>query len=297
MSVTSHSQQTQMAKINERHVLRTIRDRGPVSRAEIVRYAGLSAPTVSKAAAALQQAGFVEEVESNGPVLGRPAVKLRLATRCAQVLGIVIDVDRCSIVASGLDGEFRDERSLRIETVADYEKLIDAVVVNSRKLIARPGVKTLGMGISVPGMVDHRRGLHVLSANVHVIDGRSPGRDLTEKLGVECVMIPDTHALCMAERYFGKARGLDDFAILDVSSGVGMGVMSGGRLVRGHSGFAGEIGHITVAPNGMICGCGNRGCLETVASDTRSPGGSQATLDARSASMRSSDWRTRERLT
>ena len=64
------------------------------------------------------------------------------------------------------------------------------------------------------------------------------------------------------------AKGLEDFAILDVSSGVGMGVMSGGRLVRGHSGFAGEIGHITVAPKGRLCGCGNRGCLETVASDT-----------------------------
>ena len=81
-------------------------------------------------------------------------------------------------------------------------------------------------------------------------------------------MIQDQHALCMAERHFGRARGLDDFAILDVSSGVGMGVMSGGRLVRGHSGFAGEIGHITVAPKGRRCGCGNRGCLETVASDT-----------------------------
>ncbi len=81
-------------------------------------------------------------------------------------------------------------------------------------------------------------------------------------------MIQDQHALCMAERHFGRAKGLDDFAILDVSSGVGMGVMSGGRLVRGHSGFAGEIGHITVAPKGRLCGCGNRGCLETVASDT-----------------------------
>ena len=129
-------------------------------------------------------------------------------------------------------------------------------------------MRTLGVGVTVPGLIDHRRGLDILSPNVHVIDGRSPGRDLGERLGLECVMIQDQHALCMAERHFGRARGLDDFAILDVSSGVGMGVMSGGRLVRGHSGFAGEIGHITVAPEGRRCGCGNRGCLETVASDT-----------------------------
>jgi N-acetylglucosamine repressor len=146
--------------------------------------------------------------------------------------------------------------------------LIGALVKQARSLMTRPGVRTLAAGVTVPGLIDHRRGLDILSPNVHVIDGRSPGRDLGRKLGIECLMIQDQHALCMAERYYGRARGLDDFAMLDVSSGVGMGVMSGGRLVRGHSGFAGEIGHITVEPNGRPCGCGNRGCLETVASDT-----------------------------
>jgi N-acetylglucosamine repressor len=257
-----------LAKINERHVLRVIRELGPASRAEIARHSGLSAPTVSKAAASLQKARLLEEVEGSGPVIGRPAMKLRLATETAQVLGIVIDVNRCSVVASGLDGEICERRTHRVETVANYQELIDALVQQARALMARPGMRTLGVGVTVPGLIDHRRGLDILSPNVHVIDGRSPGRDLGHQLGIECVMIQDQHALCMAERYYGRAKGLDDFAILDVSSGVGMGVMSGGRLVRGHSGFAGEIGHITVAPKGRRCGCGNRGCLETVASDT-----------------------------
>jgi N-acetylglucosamine repressor len=75
-------------------------------------------------------------------------------------------------------------------------------------------------------------------------------------------------ALCLSERQFGNARTLNDFALLDVSTGVGLGVISGGRTVTGRSGLAGEIGHITVQPDGHICGCGNRGCLETVASDS-----------------------------
>ncbi len=129
-------------------------------------------------------------------------------------------------------------------------------------------MQNLGVGVTVPGLIDHRRGRDILSPNLRVIDGRSPGRDLGEQLGIECVMIQDQHALRMAERHYGQVRGLDDFAILDVSSGVGMGVMCGGQLVRGHSGFAGEIGHITVAPRGRRCGCGNRGCLETLASDS-----------------------------
>jgi predicted NBD/HSP70 family sugar kinase len=268
MSVTSASQHLYLAKINERHVLQVIRDHGPSSRAEIVRHSGLSAPTVSKAAASLQAACLLEEIEGNGPVIGRPAMKLRLATTSAQVLGIVIDMNRCSVAAAGLDGELREERTHRVKTRVDYPELLDALVEAARALMTDPDVRTLGLGVTVPGLIDHRRGLDILSPNVHVIDGRSPGRDLGERLGLDCIMIQDQHALCMAERYYGRAKGLDDFAILDVSSGVGMGVMSGGRLVRGHSGFAGEIGHITVAPKGRSCGCGNRGCLETVASDS-----------------------------
>ena len=268
MSTALRSQHTYLAKINERRVLHVIRDQGPLSRAEVVRHSGLSAPTVSKAAASLQRARLLEEAEANGPAIGRPAMKLRLATASAQVLGIVIDVSRCWVVATGLDGSLIEDRTRRVETHASYRDLIDALAKHARALMKRPGVRTLGVGVTVPGLIDHRRGLDILSPNVHVIDGRSPGRDLGKRLGIECVMIQDQHALCMAERHFGQARGLDDFAILDVSSGVGMGVMSGGRLVRGHSGFAGEIGHITVAPKGRRCGCGNRGCLETVASDT-----------------------------
>ena len=270
MRVSAPSQHLYLAKINERHVLQVIRDHGPSSRADIVRLSGLSAPTVSKAALSLQKAWLLEEVEGNGngPVIGRPAMKLRLASASGQVLGIVIDINRCSVVASGLDGEICEERTRRVDTHTDYSNLIASLVKQARALMARPGIRTLGVGVTVPGLIDHRRGLDILSPNVHVIDGRSPGRDLGSALGIECVMIQDQHALCMAEHYYGRAKGLDDFAVLDVSSGVGMGVMSGGRLLRGHSGFAGEIGHMTVDLKGRPCGCGNHGCLETVASDS-----------------------------
>ena len=265
----AQSQHAYLSKIHERHLLRVIRDQGPRSRADLVRETGLSAPTVSKAAAALLNARLLEEIKENGNglTLGRPAPKLRLATKSVQVLGIVFDVEHCSIVATGLDGAIDEERSRQVEMVPDYDDLMDSLVKHARALMARPRVRTLGVGVTVPGLMDQRRGLNLFTSNVRVIDGHAPGRELSEQLGVECRVLPDQHALCMAEREFGRARGLDDFAMLDVSSGVGMGVISGGQLVRGHSGFAGEIGHITVEPNGPRCTCGNRGCLETVASD------------------------------
>jgi N-acetylglucosamine repressor len=129
-------------------------------------------------------------------------------------------------------------------------------------------VTTLGIGISMPGLIDCRQQRGVLSPNVPLTNGQTPARDLGQRLGVECVLLQESHALCLAERYYGNARGLDNFAMLDVSVGVGLGVMTGGRLLTGHSGLAGEIGHITVVEDGRPCGCGNCGCLETVAGDS-----------------------------
>ena len=135
--------------------------------------------------------------------------------------------------------------------------------------MAKPGVKTLGLGVSLPGLVDYRSGRGVLSPNIPMTNGHAPAADLAARLGLEGVLLQESHALCLAERHYGLARGLDDFAVLDVATGVGLGVMMGGRLLRGHSGRAGEIGHITaVANGGRQCGCGNFGCLETVASDS-----------------------------
>jgi N-acetylglucosamine repressor len=123
--------------------------------------------------------------------------------------------------------------------------------------------------VSLPGLVDDRRGRGVLSPNVPVTNGHAPAADLAERLGMPGVLLQESHALCLAERDHGLAKGLDDFAVLDVSTGIGLGVMLGGRLLKGHSGLAGEIGHVTaVAEGGRRCGCGNTGCLETVASDT-----------------------------
>ncbi len=137
MAITS-SQNIYLAKINQRHVLRVIRDQGPRSRADVVRHTGLSAPTVSKAAASLLKSSLLEEVKGNGVSVGRPAPKLRLATESVQVLGVVIDVNRCSVVASGLDGVLSDRRTRQVETPANYDDLLAAIVRDASALMDAP---------------------------------------------------------------------------------------------------------------------------------------------------------------
>src|SRR5579872_1306490 len=257
-----------VGKLNERQVLRLLQTCGPLSRAEVSRESGLSAPTVSKAVASLLKAGLLEEAEAPELARGRPAPKLRLATKKAQVIGVAIDAGHCEVVSAGLDGEVHGE-ILTVPTPGTYAELLDSLELVTRQLMEKADVATLGLGVSLPGLVDYRHGLGVLSPNIPMTNGHTPAHDLGERLGLEGTLLQESHALCLAERHYGLAKGLDDFAVLDIGTGVGLGVMLGGRLLRGHSGLAGEIGHITaIANGGRLCGCGNTGCLETVASDS-----------------------------
>jgi predicted NBD/HSP70 family sugar kinase len=256
-----------LRRINERRLFETLQRHGPASRADLTRLTGLTAPTVSKAVESLLARGLAEEIEPIAHALGRPGKLVRPATESAVVLGVVIDVSSCSVTATGLDGRVSEPLTRRFATPGTYAALLDAIEHSCRDLVDQTKPQIQGIGISVPGLINDRLGEIVFSPNLHLLDKRNPAVDLAERIGCKCLLMQETDALCLGERLHGAARGLDDFALLDVEAGLGLGVMSGGRLLAGHSGMAGEIGHITVAPDGPRCGCGNRGCLETLATD------------------------------
>lgn len=256
-----------LGKMNERQVLQSLQQHGPMSRAEVSRQLGLSAPTVSKAVAALLVQGLLEETAAPDAARGRPAKKLRLASRNSQVLGVVVDASFCELVTAGLDGRLHDEHTYTFPTPTTYDALLQQVLRGAQQLMSRRNVETLGIGLSLPGLIDYRSQKITLSPNLPCTNEHSLSSDLTATLQLPCVVLQETHALCLAERRYGAARELSDFAMLDLGFGIGLGVVSGGRLLTGHSGLAGEIGHFTVNVAGRQCGCGNSGCLETEASD------------------------------
>lgn len=258
---------TLLRRINERRLLEAIQRHGPSSRATLTRVSGLTAPTVSKAVDSLLKRGLVEELEPVEQALGRPGKLVRMAAESATVMGVVIDADVCSVVTAGLDGQFTDEQTVRFATPKTYATLLDNIERECRRLGEAATGMLHGIGISVPGLINDRLQEIVFSPNLHILDKRNPARDLEQRLGVPCVLVQESDALCLGEVMYGDARGLADFAVLDAVNGLGLGVMSGGQLLSGHSGMAGEIGHITVQLDGLRCGCGNRGCLETLATD------------------------------
>jgi len=267
MSKISPIQPKLLSKINERLVLRLLQDRGPSTRAEMSKYIGVTFPTVNKAVSSLLDSALLEEIDEASSGRGRPARRLRLACENSQVIGVTISRAECMVVTGGLNGVIDEDSTLSFPTPQTYDSLLLNVTTRVKQLTPSNVRTTLGVGISVPAIVDYREQRAVLSANVPLINGKSIGKDLQALLGHVCLIVRDTHALSLSEKLHGKAKNVPNFAMLDVCAGIGLGLVVDGRYLIGDTGYAGEIGHIPVVPDGDICHCGKRGCLETVASE------------------------------
>jgi predicted NBD/HSP70 family sugar kinase len=276
-----------LRQLHTREVLGVLQRRGPLSRAEIVRLTGISGPTVTRTTAQLLAAGLIEEGPSQHPPLGRPARVLRLATATVSVLGLVVGVEQCELVAAGLDGQVdtanvdtanvdtahddtanvESAQRIAFPTPRSYEQLIASAAEQIEQFRAATNTNVLGLGITVPGLLSRHDKRTLISPNLHQTDGRQLGLDLQRATGLEVAILQETHALCLAEKTYGAARDVANFAMLDITGGLGLGIVDGGKILGGYNGLAGELGHVTVELDGRTCGCGNRGCLETVATD------------------------------
>ena len=153
----------------------------------------------------------------------------------------------------------------------DYPKVNDfvqALVSAIKKLLtAKKDYKLLGIGIGAPD-ANYHRGTIEHAPNL-AWKGIVPLADLIKsKIKVPVIVTNDANAAAMGEMIFGGAKNMKDFIVLTLGTGLGSGIVIDGKMVYGHTGFAGELGHMTVVPGGRACGCGRLGCLETYASAT-----------------------------
>jgi N-acetylglucosamine repressor len=266
MTQVSIVQPRLLSQLNERLVLNAIQTHGPSTRAEVTERIGVTFATVAKAVASLIDASLLEEYDEPTVGRGRPAKRIRLAVDQSQVVGVAIEIDEVLIAAAGLDGKRRGATS-SFQTPSSYPELLKAISGALSDLIKRERLNVLGVGVSVAAQVDEKVGRVAVAANLPYLSGKPLAQDLTEALGVTCSIVRDTHGMCVSERLHGSAKNLDNFLLLHLGVGIGMGVMIDGRLFFGQHGYSGELGHMTVVPGGQLCHCGRKGCLETVASE------------------------------
>jgi glucokinase len=146
--------------------------------------------------------------------------------------------------------------------------LSDIVAAISKLRDTHGAVGLKGIGVGVPGFIRMKEGLISASNNLPYLEGVPVRDEISRRLGTMVVLENDANAAALGEKWIGAGREVDDLVLLTLGTGIGGGIISCGRVVRGFVGMAGELGHITVVPNGNPCGCGNQGCLEKHASAT-----------------------------
>ena len=240
----------------------------------------------------LLEAGVLEEFDAGESRIGRPSKQLRLSGVRVQVLGAVLGVQETTLAAAGLDGVIDPQSRQVFATASSYRKTLQRLAKGVQTLRGRVA-QTLGLGVSVPGLIDEDEGRLLFSPNLHLTDGQCLAADLAELVDLPVTLIQESRALGLAERLYGGGRELRDFLIVDAHEGVGVGMVVDGRILIGRNGLAGEFGHMTVEPEGSLCGCGNRGCLETRAS-TRAFGEAASRLLGRPVPLAEAIQRTRD---
>ena len=250
-------------------VLRLLTAQGPRSRAGVAAVTGLTRATVSSLVADLIDRGLVKEVgpESDQRV-GRPATLLQLDGSRVVTLGLELDVGFTSVLANDLAGHTVYERRRSLSGASTkFEDLLPVLVKELRRAVEaveHSGRRVAGLTIAVPGIADVDRGVVVRAPNLGWID--EPLRDrLAEALGHDLSIGLDNEANlgALAEYRVGAMAGTPHLVYVLAVNGVGAGIVIDGVVFRGASGAAGELGHTTVQPRGLLCACGSIGCWET----------------------------------
>jgi len=184
---------------------------------------------------------------------------------------IGIDLGGTNLRAAAIDkdGKMLAKISGSTPVASGPGPVVDDMAQSVEKLREQFGRNDLaGIGAGVPGNIDMAKGVIVGWGNMPIFNGYAMRDELSKRLNAKVILENDANAAALGERWMGAGRGVDDLVLLTLGTGIGGGIIVGGRILHGQIGMAGELGHITISPNGNPCGCGNRGCVEKHASAT-----------------------------
>lgn len=249
-------------------VLELIRQRGALTRGDVLEMTGLSRMTVYGRIDALLDAGLVIETGTDRGTGGRPSRHLEFNPGHASILVATVDTTHSTIALTDLAGRVLDEDRVDVAVADGPDLTLRTLVDHARPLLARAGVSAAslaGMGISVPGPIDPDSGRPSQPPIMPGWDAYPIPEHLGDELGVRVLVANDADAAALGEQRSSHPHSRSLF-FLKVSSGIGAGIVLGGRVYTGADGGAGDIGHVKIAGETALCQCGAQGCLAAVAS-------------------------------
>lgn len=259
-----------MREFNRLLVLNYVRECGPLARVQIAQDTGLSRTTVSNIIDTLLQEGFVREGDllDAAPSGGRRAMLVHFNADAGRILGLDVGRTHLALIMTNLQAEIIARRSGPFEMARGPEVCLPQLFAEVCAFVESTGVPwshIVGIGVGIPGPLDSQQ--HTLSAppGLPTWDGVDVWQALHQAFKVPLYLDNDANMGALSESRYGAGVGSDSLAYVKIGTGIGAGLIFNGQIYRGHSGSAGELGHVTLDENGPRCSCGNRGCLETLA--------------------------------
>jgi predicted NBD/HSP70 family sugar kinase len=253
--------------INRQIVLNYVREKEPISRADIARETALQRSTVSTIVDALQADGLIEEIGAGESTGGRRPTLLRLRSTGAVAIGVDITPSHTIIAASNLTGRVLEQE--QFVTDPQFEKTITRVLDSVRELVRKHKGSVEAVGVSLPGLVDTNRS-RVLYVPYFKWRDLPIAEIISSATGLSVTVDNDANAAALAELWFGRPEvsQVRDFIMVLVAEGIGTGIVFDGQIYKGQYCAAGEFGHMIIGQKAPVaCSCGNYDCWEAFSSE------------------------------
>ncbi len=261
-------------QINRNLIFNQIRTRQPISRADLARVSGLQRSTVSLIVEELLADRWIVEGSMGRLPRGRRPTFLNVNNQRG-VLALDIHPSQTTLAVTDLGGKIISQSLIPLPE--DPQKVIATIVGAIQQIIAANMDRSFdGIGISLPGRLDLNPAKSVLgrprtNKPIFAPNIRWPIAQIKSSVeqatGLPVVADNVANACALSEVWFGDSDGMHDLVVVNVSEGLGTGIFANGRILRGESGSAGEFGHVQMDPYGLTCGCGSKGCWETLAAN------------------------------
>lgn len=249
-------------------VINAIRSQRIVSRSQLARQVSVSRATVSSIVSELLQVGILEEQGKGVSTGGRPPIKLRYCPESRFAVGVVLFDNEVQVALTDMEGV--ELNYLQVPFAHNTpEAMLEAMAEAVRRILERvPKDQVLGVGVGTPGIVDFETGIIEISVGKGWLEGGIRVREfLEDALGLPIYVANRSRVAALGESRVGIGQDVSNLIYVFLGQGIAAGIVIDGCLYRGTSCTSGEIGHVSIEPQGPLCTCGNRGCLEVYAAE------------------------------
>ena len=263
--VPSKALPAEVRQHNAALVLQQVRLHAPLSRADLAKRIGLNRSTVSSIVSQLLDLNLIHETAFQTDKVGRPGLSLALNPCGGGAIGVEIDPAGVRVILTDFLANVLWRRRVRVEVGEAQETYLHCAEEMVRQALHQAqtrNVRVLGMGAVLPGLVEVAQGtlIYAPALRWHNLPLRQRWQ---QRFHLPVTVENQANAAALGEYYFGAACNVGNFLYLGAGATMSGGILINGELFRGRGGFAGEIGHMTLDPDGLVCNCGRRGCWET----------------------------------